>query len=207
VFVVHIGERLSFREIFTIEFSGYNSRTPWYQKLLSYRYDLIPRGWMYQNIKYAAALEQPLLDSFDPANEQVFPKKFDEANAQLMKSLDHWSIFQFLAALAIPNFTKAMQTCAYNQTLAHQAQIACALERCRLANGKYPESLAALSPQFIEKISQDIIGGQPMHYRRADDGTFLLYSVGWNETDDGGIVVNDKSGNVDKTKGDWIWKN
>ena len=48
------------------------------------------------------------------------------------------------------------------------------------------ESLDALAPQFIETIPHDIIGGQPLHYRRTEDGQFVLYSVGWNETDDGG---------------------
>ena len=86
----------------------------------------------------------------------------------------------------IPNFTKAWQTTAHNQTLVNEAQIACALERYRLAHGEYPETLDALVPQFIEKLPHDIIGGQPLHYRRTADGKFLLYSVGWNETDDGG---------------------
>jgi hypothetical protein len=49
-----------------------------------------------------------------------------------------------------------------------------------------PETLDALAPQFIEKIPHDIIGGQPLHYRRTNDAEFLLYSIGWNETDDGG---------------------
>ena len=31
------------------------------------------------------------------------------------------------------------------------------------------------------------------HYRRLDDGRFLLYSVGWDEVDNGG------------TTNDWVW--
>ncbi len=72
-------------------------------------------------------------------------------------------------------------------------QIACALERYHLAHGEYPETLDALMPQFMEKMPHDIIGGQPLHYRRTDDGKFLLYSVGWNETDDGGQVFSPKT--------------
>jgi hypothetical protein len=65
-------------------------------------------------------------------------------------------------------------------------------------------------PQFIEKLPHDIIGGQPLHYRRTEDppsqgsgaasGKFLLYSVGWNETDDDG-TTSDKM-----DQGDWIWQ-
>ena len=37
-------------------------------------------------------------------------------------------------------------------------------------------------------------------YRRMGDGKFLLYSVGWNETDDGG-TASDKM-----DQGDWVWQ-
>jgi hypothetical protein len=96
-----------------------------------------------------------------------------------------------------------MQVCAFNQTQANEAQIACALERYRLAYGEYPEMLDALAPQFNEVIPHDIIGGQPLHYRREANGQFILYSVGWNETDDGGKVALKKDGSVDREQGDW----
>jgi hypothetical protein len=50
---------------------------------------------------------------------------------------------------------------------------------------------------------------QPLHYRRKDDGKFLLYSVGWNEMDDGGRETSAKTqcGSPDYTQGDWVWKN
>jgi hypothetical protein len=98
--------------------------------------------------------------------------------------------------MANPNMSRAIRTTAQNQTLVHEALIACALERYRVAHNAYPEKLDALVPQYLDKIPTDIIGGRPLHYRRADGGKFLLYSVGWNETDDGG-----KSGSDD----DWVW--
>jgi len=66
--------------------------------------------------------------------------------------------------------------------------VACALERYRLANGEYPETLDALQPRFIETLPHDVIGGQPLKYHPTDNGQFALYSVGWNGTDDGGAV-------------------
>jgi hypothetical protein len=82
------------------------------------------------------------------------------------------------------------------------------LERYRLAHGEYPETLDALAPQFIEKVPHDIINGKPLHYRRTDDGKFVLYSVGWNGTDDGGQIVFAKGSVkvVDREKGDWVWQ-
>ena len=97
---------------------------------------------------------------------------------------------------------------AYAQTSVDLARVAVALERYRLAHGEFPESLDALAPQFMEKIPHDIIGGQPLHYRRTDDGQFVLYSVGWNETDDGGVVGFTKARRHRWTfdKGDWVWR-
>ena len=109
----------------------------------------------------------------------------------------HRSLYTFLAVRwPFPDHSRAFLTTAKNQTQVHEALIACALERYRLAHNAYPETLDALVPQFLAQIPPDLIGGQPLHYRRADDGKFLLYSVGWNETDDGG-----KPGSDD----DWVW--
>jgi hypothetical protein len=122
--------------------------------------------------------------------------------------------YNFLAAIDTPNITRATQTLAHHQTLANEAQIVCALERYHLAHGEYPETLDALVPQFIGKLPHDIIGGQPLHYRRIDppsqssgaaSGKFLLYSVGWNETDDDGQIVLKPDGSEDWGKGDWVW--
>jgi hypothetical protein len=87
------------------------------------------------------------------------------------------------------------------------ARVACALERYRLAHGEYPKSLGTLAPQFIEKPPHDIINGQPLKYRRTEGGLFVLYSVGWNETDDGGqVALTRKDGPVDAAQGDWVWQ-
>ena len=80
------------------------------------------------------------------------------------------------------------------------------MECYHLAHGEYPETLDALVPQFIEILPHDIIGGQSLHYRRTDDGKFLLYSIGWNEKDDGGLDLSPKGG-INYTNGDWVWKN
>jgi len=44
-----------------------------------------------------------------------------------------------------------------------------------------------------------------LHYRRKEDGSYLLYSVGWNEKDDGGIPGVSDNGYSDYRKGDWVW--
>jgi hypothetical protein len=35
--------------------------------------------------------------------------------------------------------------------------------------------------------------------------SFLLYSVGWNEMDDGGMIARDSQDGEDPDHGDWVW--
>ena len=184
-------------------------RTIWKKMmdLPNHAIDLAPRGWVYQNMAVCARMIQIQKENVLDTNQNVTPRGAELAAKEIAKALDNnHSPFYLLARIAIPNFTKAMQVCAFNQTLANEAQIACALERYHLAHSEYPETLDALAPQFIEKLPHDIIGGEPLHYRRTDDGKFLIYSVGWNEKDDGGVVAKDKSGNEDRVNGDWVWQ-
>jgi len=175
-----------------------------------------PRGWIHQNMVNTAQTESKVMADFDLGDDIISPRVFDETARSLEKQLRRRSPFNIWAAYVIPNTAKATQTTAHTQTLANEAQIVCALERYRLVHGEYPETLDALTPQFIHKLPHDIIGGppaqgsgsasQPLHYRRTAGGQFILYSVGWNETDDGGQDVSATSPN-DFTQGDWVWKN
>jgi hypothetical protein len=169
-------------------------------------FNVAPSGWISQNLIIAVKAHEKVLDEMDASNTVVFPQKIDATMRETENIINNDSLYGVLASISIPNYSKAFQTLAYNQTLANEAQIACALERYHLAHGEYPETLDALAPQFIETIPHDIIGGQPLHYRRTDDGKFLLYSVGWNETDDGGLDLSQKN-KFDFTQGDWVWKN
>jgi hypothetical protein len=140
-------------------------------------------------------------DIVDPAAKIVSPQK--AAAAQQAVEMDHlvpWHIYQLLAAIAVPNYTKAVQTFAFNQTKADEAQIACALERYRLAQGSYPRELSDLAPQFIGSLPHDLIGGERLKYRRTPGGQYLLYSVGWNGKDDSERFA------ASFEQGDWIWQ-
>lgn len=60
-----------------------------------------------------------------------------------------------------------------------------ALQEYRLRRGRYPESLAALTPEFLAALPTDPFTGDPYRYRRRGGG-YLLYSVGPNGFDEGG---------------------
>ena len=92
-----------------------------------------------------------------------------------------------------------------NEDQARQALLACALQRYWLQYKSYPETLASLVPGFLPKLPIDIITGADFHYAPKGNDHFLLYSVGWNEKDDGGLVVRLTSGGIDLFNGDWVW--
>lgn len=208
-------EILEFRKIMDVSkgVSGLGQKTSLREKvwdrmtsLNTLLYDLQPRGWIYQNMAVNARLAHKFLEDTTKESREIVPHQVEKSMAEVLTALERRSCFNLLARIGLPNFPKAFQTLGRNQTSANQALVACALERYKLAHGQYPGTLDALVPRFLEKIPHDIIGGEPLHYRRADDGKFLLYSIGWNETDDGGVEPpKNKSGNPDLEKGDWVW--
>lgn len=171
------------------------------QKLRSVRPLNILSGLADINMIKAANVLQLAADSVDPAQRTAKPKKWDEFQKEIDRMRDHPYPYNVLAAVGIPNFTRAIQTLAFAQAKADEAQTVCALERYRLAHGKYPETLDELEPQFIAKLPHDIIDGGPFKYRRESEGQFTLYSVGWDETDDGGRVAS-----ASRERGDWVWQ-
>ena len=74
--------------------------------------------------------------------------------------------YNFFARLLLPALGNYAKKVAHGQTAVNLARMAIALERYRLAHGEFPESLDALAPQFMAKMPHDVIGGQPLHYRR-----------------------------------------
>lgn len=159
---------------------------------------LCPRGWGYQHVAARLKLDFGRLACFDSANEIIFPEKVIAADEQA-HALETGA-YTFVPSLEQAPFARACQLTAHSQTLINQALIACALERFRLAHSEYPEELGALVPQFLGTIPHDVIRGGPLHYRHTSGHTFMLYSVGWNRRDDGGL-----RGQRNSTDGDWVW--
>jgi hypothetical protein len=168
----------------------------------------MPSAYFYQNELAIARMQQQwLLPLVDTNSRVISPAALQRADNTVQAERKHYFPYPVQAMRLFPAISRAVIKFAAIQSSIDLARVACALERYRLAHSEYPETLNALVPQFIEKLPHDIINGQPLHYHRTDDGKFLLYSVGWNETDDGGQVVLKPNGSQDREKGDWVWKN
>jgi len=168
----------------------------------------IPNGWFYQNeLRCARPMLGCYLPMADVNQRTVRPGDVQRAEATVSGGLKHPNPYNLAARLFLPALGAVVTKFASGQESVDMARVAIALERYRLAHGEYPEALDPLAPQFLAQLPHDIINGQPLHYRRTSDGQFVLYSVGWNETDDGGVVVLNKgsSSRVDINQGDWVW--
>lgn len=91
----------------------------------------------------------------------------------------------------------------FDQVQDRLAALACGLELYRRKTGAHPHSLEQLVPDFLPKLPDDPASGRPFIYRRQDDGSFLLYSVGFNGIDQGGSSVR-SARQVEKEQ-DWRW--
>jgi hypothetical protein len=166
----------------------------------------VPRGWVYQNMVVTAQLNQLSIEAFEATTRTVVPERVDAFSREFERSLSHVTTDNFMAAIAAPDFSRAWPVLAKNQVLASEAFVACALERYRLTCGDYPENLEALAPRCAGRLPHDLIGGRPLRYRRGEHGTFVLYSVGWNGSDDGGRVCLEATGQPSLREGDWVWR-
>jgi hypothetical protein len=181
-------------------------------------YRFAPAGWFYKTqleiSRFYARWYLPLADT---ERRVVSPESARQADAAVSLELTRKNLSTRLERTMLPALGNSVRRFAYAQTSVDLAHVACALERYRLAHGKFPETLAALSPQFMEKIPHDIIGGQPLKYHLTADGQFVLYSVGWNEKDDDGAFMkttNKGQSQADwrgsdrgtSEEGDWVWR-
>lgn len=167
----------------------------------------IPRGWFDQNKAVIWRFYDEHWDHLIDMEHRTYSSSdaAQAANAE-SKPGGRYSPYNQFAALLLPALAKAANRFVFAQNTLDFARVAIALERYRLANGYFPEKLDALSSKFLGTIPHDVVSGEPLRYRRTDDGSFILYSIGWNETDDGGEVAMTVTGRPNPESGDWVWR-
>ena len=165
----------------------------------------VPRGWIYQNL----ALEnrrfyEDFIDPVDVQHGTISPELLKTRNQKTVEEFKKIRPGNFIASISLPNFSRAIQVIALNQTYINEAIIGCALERYRLQHGTYPEKLETVKPEFLQQIPNDIVNGKPLVYRLTGDGQYLLYSLGWDLKDDNGTAA--KLAWQSDQAGDWVWR-
>ncbi len=177
-----------------------------------------PRGWIYQNMLTVSRICQDCtLAAVDERAHRMFPETGQNGTRVLE---ERWAPYVLFPKLFQAGLQKIPQRSGRMQTFVDATRVACALERFRLANSRLPDTLAELTPRFCERIPNDVIDGQPLRWRRDSDGGYVLYSVGWNKTDEGGalgwsqaedtgifgLLKEKQAPWVDPAQGDWAWE-
>jgi hypothetical protein len=175
---------------------------------------IAPTGWYDQEkLSYCklfhVEFELEVPSTFEAASQRISPARMAADHAELDRALNGGTfatIFvqhRLMSKWLLPALGALVRKAAAAKVMVDQAILGCALERYRLANGQFPERLDALVPQFLPQLPHDVITGEPYKYRRTDNGRFVLYSVGWNERDDGGVPGKTL---FDEKNGDWVWQ-
>jgi len=175
---------------------------------------LWPDGWIDLSQSRVVNIVLGGIVLVSPELHRVYP---DQDDQMVEQTAQHWNIvvqqdiFESFAVPLLNTLFKFAQT----QVRIDETRMACALERYHLARGVYPDLINDLAPAYLPEVPHDPMNGQPYHYRLRPDGTFLLYSVGWNLKDDGGAaaftLVRSTAPNANPQKRDdippkdWVW--
>jgi len=180
--------------------SGATATKTWEERGQEILEDLKPRGWyLKRGTRELAILDEEL---FYPNGQQCTELAIAQAKKlAIIPNPMHDPVFDSLMSgnetmvLYARQIAKALKT----QASIHNMRTAIALERHHLKYGKYPPTLGELVPGFLPEPLDDVITGEPLQYRIKADGTPLIYSIGYNETDDNGRPHRTTE------KGDWAW--
>ncbi|MGH8047518.1 MAG: hypothetical protein ACREKL_09750, partial [Chthoniobacterales bacterium] len=139
---------------------------------------------------------QAVIDVLD-ATGGIKPAAFPRQNTSASVAFRATHLLSFFG---LSNFDAAIRKTLFIQETVLQFRIACALEQYWLAHHAYPASLKELPSTFA--IPKSVFAGQSFHYLLEKDGTFRLWSPGWNGTDEHG-VSSPKRGDYESY--DWLW--
>lgn len=186
----------------------------WYTTKLAYSKTMWRTSWSYSDELHTLRDDQVMLETIRTieTNGFFYPTYTNLENQFYGKSAstpNDW--FAKLGILDLHNFFsersladwQLIDWIARSEGTKRMAIVAIALKRYQLKYGKYPSNLDSLAPEFVHAVPPDPIDGKPLRYRQNEDGTFLLYSIGLNGSDDGGAASPEDWLSPEAL--DWVW--
>jgi hypothetical protein len=172
----------------------------------------MPGGWYFQEMIAYHRLGSLINQGPNPGEKTIDPRRAEDVGNEFESRLsgrngvallfDH----TFWSRMLLPALTQVTMRTARMQAGVSLAGVACALERYRLAHDKYPESLDHLAPLLEGQAVRDVIDGGPLHYHVEPPSGYVVYSIGWNRTNENGFVKLERSGQPSPAEGDWAWR-
>jgi len=108
-----------------------------------------------------------------------------EAVGTIKHKFDKISKIHILLHLIMPAFSRVTTIDIRSIAQLRTARAGLAIERCRLATGKLPDSLSNLVPTYLDAVPKDPFDGKDLRYKKLETG-FVVYSIGEDGNDDGG---------------------
>lgn len=131
-----------------------------------------------------------LLDKPPPENLRAgaYLARVGEASTRRRRTLSGMSLSAYAGAARSENEATARQRLALT---------ALAVENFANDAGRVPEKLEELTPKFLAEVPGDPFSGLELEYRRTERG-YVIYSVGPDRRDNGGLEISRKKESADK---------
>ena len=143
-----------------------------------------------------------LLDS--PGSQQV-PRTPEFGRAQ-DEAVDNAPFNALLTKILFPVFSRASDNRDSAEVRRRQREVALALTCFRTAHGRYPTRLSEAQASWNKPLPLDPYSAKPFVYRPTAKG-FVLYSIGVNRSDDGGVGPYTSGKGSNFSKDDLAWLN
>jgi len=136
----------------------------------------------YENRIRGALAMTRLLDASDE-----WPLLLNVARAELSTAQDggHGAVF---AEMILSMISREAELHAQLLAASRCAIAATAAERYRMAHGEFPRDLNELATEYREGVPLDPFDGNLLRLAQTDEG-IIIYSVGQNQVDDGGVLT------------------
>ena len=142
------------------------------------------------NQRMVVELYRPLLDTCDDLPSLLSAASKMELELTGVYSRDRKRAYVLLANF-VPSWSQAVRSVMMCRAELCCLQVAVAAERFRLDTGRLPMLIDELVPTYLNMIPSDPFDGNPMRYAETGQGV-VIYSVGENLADDGGVLRQSK---------------
>ncbi|NIP25187.1 MAG: hypothetical protein GWN67_12710 [Phycisphaerae bacterium] len=143
--------------------------------------------WLYRFAGLAdmdAAIYLDLMGDYIKAI-QLPPQQRKEAADAVDARFDKTSRIHMLVHILMPALSRVTTLDLRSISQVRAAHVGLTVERYRLATGKLPDTLAELTPTYLDAVVKDPFDGKDLRYKKLETG-FVVYSIGEDGNDDGG---------------------
>jgi hypothetical protein len=124
-----------------------------------------------------------------PAHEQTAEWAAYEKEFKAFVAESRRTYHNIITTLLMPAIVKVSEATRRDQALLGCIEVALAAERFRMANRRWPKTLAALRPKLLRDVPIDPYTGSPLLLASTEAG-IVVYSASQDGKDDGGKVLD-----------------